>query len=104
MKIMKPRKVHIGDVVDYSEDAILLKMSKHPMDITVWFRDQSNPHLQITDSKNMLPEQPQKYLVSDVRDMFDSRGYKIEVCKVYGLINGNDGWLPASSLEVIVKG
>lgn len=57
---MKSNKTQIGDIVDYSENAVLLKISKHPLDITVWFRDQKNPHLQITDSKNVLPEQPQR--------------------------------------------
>jgi len=101
---MKPRKTHIGDIVNYSEDAILLKISKHPIDILTWFNDQKNPHLQITDSKNVLPEQEQRYIISDVRDMFDRFGYRVEVCRIYGLVNGNDGWLPASSLDVIVKG
>jgi len=101
---MKPQKIHIGDIVIYSEDAELLKISKHPMDVITWFNDQKNPHLQINDSKNILPEQPQTYIISDVRDMWDRFGYRVEVCRVYGLVNGSDGWLPASSLNLIVKG
>lgn len=100
----RPRKFQIGDCVKFASDAQVYKMHRHPMEVMNFLADLNNPRLVISDEKNVPPEVEQQYLISDVRDMFDAFGYRKRICKIIGIVDNMDGWVPDKSLELIFEG
>jgi hypothetical protein len=100
----RPRKIQIGDLVDLSPTASVYKFHRHPLEVLSYLEDLKNPKLIFHDDKNVPPETVQRYLVSDAREMFDRFGYRTRVCKVVGIVNADEGWLPDKSLLVVFEG
>lgn len=102
----RPRKVQIGDLVELSPTASVYKFHRHPVEVLAYLEDLRNPKLIFHDDKNFPPpqEEAQRYLVSDAREMFDRFGYRTRVCKVVGIVDATEGWLPDKSLLVVFEG
>jgi len=104
MSTKRSRKLQIGDFIKFDPNAVVKKFHKHPMDVMHYLEDINNPKLVYTDSENIFPEVEQNYLISDARDYFDRFGYRTRVCKVVGLVDSLDGWMPAASLKLVYEG
>lgn len=90
--------------MDIREDAEVLKFHKHPLDVQKYLEDLHNPKYKFFDDKNVLPEVPQRYIVSEAREYFNRFGYRMRICKVVGMTDGLDGWIPDKSLSVVFEG
>lgn len=101
---MRARKPQIGDLVSIKQEAEVLKFHKHPMDIMSYLNDIRNEKFIYRDGENVRPEAEQNYLISDTRDLFNKHGYRTRCCKIVGIIDSTEGWIPGDSLDMVAEG